>query len=75
MRIRDAIRMYAASKESASNPEYRLVDAMAAQIVQNVSDRYWTEKTGSRTPPGSLGKFWDDKPVQQDDGVQIDDLL
>lgn len=73
--IRDAIRMYAASKESASNPEYRLVDAMAAQIVQNVSDRYWTEKTGSRTPPGSLGKFWDDKPVQQDDGVQIDDLL
>ena len=45
----------------AVNPNYRLIDRMAFLIVQNISDRYWTEKTGSRTPPGSLGKFWDDK--------------
>lgn len=73
--IRDAIRMFAATQEAASNPNYRLFDRMAFQIVQNVSDRFWTEKTGSRTPPGSLGKFWDDAPAQQDEGVQIDDLL
>ena len=69
------IRAYAATQESAVNPDFRLIDKMAFQIIQNVSDRYWTEKTGSRTPPGSLGKFWDDKPAQQEDGVQIDDLL
>jgi hypothetical protein len=73
--IRDAIRAYAATGEMAANPNYRLIDRMAFLIVQNISDRYWTEKTGSRTPPGSLGKFWDDKPAQQDDGVEIDDLL
>lgn len=73
--MRDAIKMFAATQEAASNPDFRLFDRMAFQIVQNVSDRYWTEKTGSRTPPGSLGKFWDDAPAQQDEGVQIDDLL
>lgn len=73
--MRDAIKMFAATQEAASNPNFRLFDRMAFQIVQNVSDRYWTEKTGSRTPPGSLGKFWDDAPAQQDEGVQIDDLL
>lgn len=73
--MRDAIKQFAATQEAASNPNFRLFDRMAFQIVQNVSDRYWTEKTGSRTPPGSLGKFWDDAPAQQDEGVQIDDLL
>jgi hypothetical protein len=73
--MRDAIKAFAATQESASNPNYRLFDKMAFQLVQNVSDRFWTEKAGSRTPPGSLGKFWDDQPVQQDEGVQIDDLL
>lgn len=73
--MRDAIKMFAATQEAASNPNFKLFDRMAFQIVQNVSDRYWTEKTGSRTPPGSLGKFWDDAPAQQEEGVQIDDLL
>ena len=73
--MRDAIRSFAATQQFSPNPQYRLIDRMAYQIVLNISDRYWTDKTGSRTPPGSLGKFWDDKPVQQDDGIQIDDLL
>ena len=73
--MRDALRAFAATQEAASNPDYRLIDKMAYQIVQNVSDRYWTEKTGSRTPLGSIGKFWDDKVEQKDDGVEIDDLL
>lgn len=73
--MRDALRAFAATQEAASNPDYRLIDKMAFQIVQNVSDRYWTEKTGSRTPLGGLGKFWDDKVEHQDEGVEIDDLL
>lgn len=73
--IRDSITAFAATQEMAVNPNYRLIDKMAFLIVQNISDRYWTEKTGSRTPPGSLGKFWDEKPALQDEGVEIDDLL
>lgn len=73
--VRDAIRSYAATTEMAVNPNYKMLDQMAFLIVQNISDRLWTEKAGSRTPPGSLGKFWDDAPAQQDDGVEIDDLL
>ncbi len=73
--MRDAIKAYAATQDAALNPDYRMVDALAGMIVYNVSDRYWTEKTGSRTPPGSLGRFWDDAPAQQDDGIEIDDLL
>jgi hypothetical protein len=75
--IRDSIRAFAATQDAALNPKYRMVDQMAATIVQNISDRYWTQNTGSRTPPGSLGKFWDDKPAepQGDDNIKIDDLL
>lgn len=73
--MRDALRAYAATQESAVNPNYRMIDKMAFLIMQNVSDRYWTEKTGSRTPPGSLGKFWDDKAAEKEEGVEIDDLL
>jgi hypothetical protein len=73
--IRDALKAYAATQDAALNPNYRMVDSLAGMIIYNVSDRYWTEKTGSRTPPGSLGRFWDETPVQSDDGVQIDDLL
>jgi len=73
--IRDSIRAYAATENTALNPNYRMIDRMGFMIVQNISDRYWTEKTGSRTPPGSLGKFWDDKPAVEDSGIDLDDLL
>lgn len=73
--IRDALKAYGATQDAALDPNYRMVDALAGMIMYNVSDRYWTEKTGSRTPPGSMGRFWDDAPVQQDDGIEIDDLL
>ena len=35
-------------------------DAVMEQL-QNISDRMWTQATGTRTPINSLGKFWDDK--------------
>lgn len=73
--IRDALKAFAATQDSAINPKYRMVDALASMIMYNVSDRYYTEKTGSRTPPGSMGRFWDEVPAQQEDGIEIDDLL
>jgi len=39
-----------------------------------VSDRLWTEATGSRTPVGGLGTFWDDAPKAVP-SFDIDDLL
>lgn len=75
-RIRDGIRRFANVKEGFKpNKQYELVDALSSFIVQAVSDRLWTEATGTRTPPGMLGKFWDDKPENTDSGVNVDDLL
>lgn len=70
-RIREALRAYAAStgEDKPINPEYRLFNAMASQIVRSVADRYWTEHTGVRMAEGGFTTFWDDKP---DDG--LDDL-
>lgn len=74
-RIRDAIRRFANVKEGfKANPDYRLVDSMAALVVMTLSDRLWTEGAGTRTPPGMLGKFWDEK-VERAEGVDISDLL
>lgn len=52
--------------------EFRMMDAMAAQMILAMSDRLWTEATGTRTPMGGLGTFWDDKPKS---AGNIDDLL
>ena len=75
-RVRDAIRRYVNVKEDFKpNPEYRLADSMAGMIITTLSDRMWTEATGTRTPLGSLGKFWDEKADKAQSGVDINDLL
>lgn len=75
-RVRDAIRRYVNVKEGFKpNVDYRLADSMAGMIITTLSDRMWTEGTGTRTPPGSLGKFWDEKAEKAESGVSIDDLL
>lgn len=51
--------------------QYRILDVIAGEIMQAVSDRLWTEAVGHRTPMGALGTFWDDVPAQAD----IEDLL
>lgn len=72
---RQAIRVHAASlKEHSSDPRYRLIDSLANQQILAVSDRLWTEGTGSRTPVGELGRFWDQKKEPALD-LNIDDLL
>jgi len=73
--LRDAIRRHAGSiKTVEANPEYRMMDIMADRQILAVSDRMWTEATGSRTPVGGLGTFWDDAPPSTG-GLDIDDLL
>jgi len=56
----------------APNPKYRILDAVAGEILLAVSDRIWTEQTGHRTPVSGLGTFPDDAPKRAGD---IDDLL
>ena len=74
-RLRDAIRRHAESvKNTPSSKEYRMLDIVATQQVMAVSDRLWTEATGSRTPIGGLGTFWDDAAPSAD-ALNIDDLL
>ena len=74
-RLRDAIRRHAQSvKTTPSNAQYRMLDIVATQQVLAVSDRLWTEATGSRTPIGGLGTFWDDvSPAEE--ALDINDLL
>lgn len=73
--LRKAIRRHADSlKTVPSNPDYRMMDIMASRQILAVSDRLWTEGTGSRTPVGALGTFWDDEKPQMN-ALDIDDLL
>lgn len=74
--IRDALRTYGNSIEQKMpvNPKYKLFDAMGGELVMGISDRYWTEKTGTRTPDGGLLRFWDEKAVD-DSGINVDDLI
>ena len=51
-----------------------MLDVVATQQVLAVSDRLWTEATGSRTPVGGLGTFWDDVAPEAE-ALDIDDLL
>jgi uncharacterized protein YceK len=74
-RLRDAIRRHAQSiKTTSPSKDYQMLDTVATQQILAVSDRLWTEATGSRTPIGGLGTFWDDKSPAEE-ALDIDDLL
>ena len=72
-KIRDALKSYAASysDEKQSNPQFKLIDSMASSMVQGISDRYWTEHTGTRTGDGGMAHFWDEK----EDRSELDELF
>ncbi|GAA3579009.1 hypothetical protein [Marinobacter xestospongiae] len=74
-RLRGIIRSHAESiKETPSSDQWRMVDAMATQLIVAMSDRMWMENTGHRTPFGQLGTFWDDQP-EATEVMDLDDLL
>ncbi|SDX67810.1 hypothetical protein [Marinobacter mobilis] len=73
--LRGVIRQHADSiKATPSNEEWRMVDAMATQLIVAISDRMWVENTGHRTPLGKLGSFWDEEP-EAAEVMSLDDLL
>ena len=72
-KIRDALKSFAAARteEKPINPQFKLIDSMAATMVQGISDRYWTENTGVRTADDGMSRFWD----EQDNASELDDLF
>lgn len=70
--IRAVIKRATTVQNFKVDKQYRFLDVVAQAQLQNISDRLWTQNTGSRTPFNSLGKFWDDKA---DAGVDVDSFL
>ena len=70
--VKATIKRFAAVENFQPSVKYRIFDAMATVQMNNISDRMWTQNTGSRTPFNGLGKFWDDK-VKND--INADDFL
>jgi len=71
-RLKEIIKRFATVKNFKPNADYRLLDAIAQSQITNISDRMWTHNTGTRTPIGSLGKFWDDKT---DSNLDVNSIL
>ena len=59
--LRSVIQRFSKPENFQPSTEYRLLDAIAQSQITNISDRLWTQNTGTRTPINSVGKFWDDK--------------
>jgi hypothetical protein len=61
-KVRDALRSFsnARSESKPVNPQFKLIDSMAGAMVQGISDRYWTENTGTRGSDEGLQNFWDE---------------
>ena len=78
VRLREALTAYAATTDEGStfvvNPKYRLFDKFGDLVIWGISDRYWTQHTGSRTPAGSLAQFWDKKDIDSSGGVDLNGL-
>jgi len=69
--LRAVIRRFASAKDYRPSKDYRFLDEISLALIQGMSDRLWTQNTGSRTPTASLGKFWNDAAAQ----VDVDDYL
>ena len=72
-KIRDALKSFAQARsdEKPVNPQFKLIDSMAELMVKGISDRYWTEHTGTRTADDGMQRFWDDSGSSSD----LDDLF
>ncbi len=71
-RVRAVIKRFVSAKDFKIDDNYRLIDGVAQVQLQNISDRMWTQGTGTRTPIASLGKFWDEKSGPD---LDVDSLL
>ncbi len=71
-RLKEVIRRFATVKDYHPNKDYRFIDEISASLIWSLSDKLWTQNTGTRTPTASLGKFWDDAAASN---VNVDDFL
>lgn len=73
---REAIRAYGNTIDNTSvHPDYKLFDKMGGIMVRNISDRYWTQNTGTRTPDGGMVKFWDEQTEIPTVDIDLSDIL
>lgn len=75
--LKDLIAEHAQARaQEPADARLRMLDAMAFQYIRFFSDRVWTQDTGSRTPHGKFGEFWQ-SPQQQpvEPVLDIDDLI
>lgn len=78
MRLRDAFRQYQVTLDDPGfvpSKRYKVFDKVGDVIMWGIADRYWSEHTGSRTPAGSIGHFWDEGTPPVDASIKLDDLL
>ena len=74
-RVKAIIRDNVETRSSISaNLNYLFLDKVATIQLLAISDTMWTEVTGTRTPIGGLGSFWND-PEDTVDTVDIIDIL
>ena len=55
------------------DPDYQMLNAISRFTLQTISDRIWTEETGSRTPYAALGTLPQDEQTASPE--DIEDLL
>jgi hypothetical protein len=60
-RVRAIIKRFASAPGFVPSQEYRYIDETAVAAIRHLSDVDWTVGTGSRTPVGGLGTFWNEK--------------
>lgn len=68
------IRHFTKVSVTAASDVYKSLNQVSLLQIQAMSDKLWTEATGSRTPIGQLGSFWDD-PKTAVETIDIDELL
>lgn len=73
-RFRDATKRWAKAESFKPSKQYRLIEDISTLTMTNLSDRYWAENVGTRTPIASIGSYWDESNASAQD-LDLGDLL
>jgi hypothetical protein len=74
-KVKQIVRSHAGLKaQTAASQEFKILNQISRLQIQSVSDRLWTEATGTRTPQGRTGSFWDDSDNAVET-IDIDEIL
>lgn len=74
--LEDVLERYVASEDNFEVLEdYRLVDAVAGEVILFASDKYWTANYGYRTPQRYFGQLNEERPDEEIQVMDLDGLL